>query len=120
MFGLFPRRGPKPVNARLNLESLESRLAPATLNVPVIVANNVVDRPESATVATGIHHGDRVEVWAQRVSAFDTDIFAQRFFANGNRNGAPIRVSFSTDPEIEPDVCVDANGSFDVVYTRTF
>jgi hypothetical protein len=120
MFGHFIRRGPKPANVRLNLESLESRLAPATLNVPVVVASSVLGRPESATVAGGIHHGDRVEVWTQRVSAFDTDIFAQRFFANGNRNGLPIRVSFSTDPESEPDVCVDNNGNFDVVYTRTF
>ncbi len=114
MFRSFLRRGPKSTKTRLTLECLESRDAPAVLNSPVLIANGVIDRPESAANASGAH----VVVWTQRNGVLDTDIYAQRFNALGDKIGAAIRVTTSGDNESEPDVCVDASGNFTVSYTR--
>jgi hypothetical protein len=101
-------------HARLELERLESRDAPANLNTPYFIANGVISEPSSAINA----HGERVVVWSQQNGVLDADIWAQRFRANGDKNGAPIRVTTSTDPEVEPDVAIDFLGNFYVTDTR--
>jgi hypothetical protein len=115
MFGHFFRRGPKPTTARLNVEPLESRDAPAVLNAPFLIATGVQDRPESASNAAGT----RVVVWTQKNGVADTDIWAQRFNNLDNKVGQPIRVTTTPDNESEPDVCVDPAGNFTVSYTRS-
>src|SRR5262245_62062582 len=114
MFGHFFRRGPKPATARLRVEALESRDAPAVINTPFFIANGIVDRPESATNAAG----SRVVVWTQQNGVAGTDIFAQRINGFGDKVGQVIRVTNTTDNEREPDVCMDGFGNFFVSYTH--
>src|SRR5262245_60987553 len=103
----------RPSNVRLQLERLEPREVPAFLNTPAIVANYVVSDPSSAVNAAGT----RVVVWSQG-NAIDSDVWAQRYNAVGDKIGTAIRVTSTTDQEIEPDVAIDGAGNFYVSYTR--
>src|SRR5262245_35416462 len=116
MFRSFWRRGPKPAKARLALECLETRLAPALYNTPILVANGVIDKPASASNAAGT----RVVDWSQQNGAAGTDILAQRYNNAGDKVGQAIRVTATTTNEIQPDVCITDAGNFFVTYTRDY
>lgn len=92
---------------RLQLESLEARVTPAT------IATNAHDQPASASNA----FGDRVVVWRHQSSTFDTDIRARLV----QRNGRETVIQITNTPfnsEFEPDVCIDDAGNFYVSYTQ--
>ena len=81
------------------------------------------------TVAAGIYResqpavamdgaGNFVVVWVDDVNnSGNTNVLAQRFFANGTRNGGTIAVANDARAEYDPDVAMDWAGNFAVSYT---
>src|SRR4051812_9666953 len=65
--------------------------------------------------------GNFVVAWTENVTGTsNTDIRAQRFFANGVRNGGQVFVTGDARPEYSPDVAVDSAGNFVVTYTLAY
>ncbi|AMV29614.1 hypothetical protein VT84_34790 [Gemmata sp. SH-PL17] len=65
--------------------------------------------------------GNFVVVWVDDVNnSGNTNILAQRFFANGNRNGGVITVANDARAEYDPDVAMDWAGNFAVSYTLQY
>jgi hypothetical protein len=62
--------------------------------------------------------GDFVVSWTQSPGAAGSDVFAQKFNANGVAINGVVPVGVGTFAESQPSVAMDANGDFVVVYTR--
>ncbi|HEY9844151.1 MAG TPA: fibronectin type III domain-containing protein, partial [Candidatus Obscuribacterales bacterium] len=65
--------------------------------------------------------GDFVVVWSNNFNRSDFDIFGQRYFSNGSRDGAEFRVNTYTEArQEEPAVAMDADGAFVVTWKSRF
>ncbi|VTR92770.1 VBCS repeat-containing protein OS=Isosphaera pallida (strain ATCC 43644 / DSM 9630 / IS1B) GN=Isop_0876 PE=4 SV=1 [Gemmata massiliana] len=65
--------------------------------------------------------GNFVVVWVDNINnSGNTNVLAQRFLANGTRNGGVIAVANDARAEYDPDVAMDAAGNFAVSYTFQF
>lgn len=83
-----------------------------------IAANIFRESEPSVAVAA---NGSFVVVWTEDVNnSGNTNIVAQRFFANGVANGPRIQVATDTRREFDPSVAMDAAGNFVVSYTLQF
>jgi hypothetical protein len=61
-------------------------------------------------------NGTSVVVWVNAFSPTDHDIWAQRFDRSGQPAGAPIQVDFTTADSYAPQVAMDGQGRFVVVW----
>ena len=61
--------------------------------------------------------GNFVVTWTDRVSSANTDVKAQRYFANGLRNGGIITIAGSARNESDSSVGMSQSGNFVVSYT---
>jgi hypothetical protein len=62
--------------------------------------------------------GDFVVAWTQTPGAGGSDVFAQKFNANGVAINGVVPVGVGTFAESQPSVAMDAKGDFVVAYTR--
>src|SRR5262249_36238657 len=82
-----------------------------------IQVNTTIDQDQAESANATSADGSRVVVWTD-YSTGNGDIKAQRFDAVGHRVGGEISVTSLNLNEHEPDVAMDANGNFVVVWTR--
>src|SRR5205823_1741497 len=119
-FSRQPRRtSVARVSRRPQVELLEDRVLP-TINSPFTVSfsGQFDKQPSTASSANGMS----VIVWAQESTSTSNtfNIQAQLYGANQNQIGGTIAVSSSADDEFNPEVAMDANGNFAVVWARNF
>jgi hypothetical protein len=74
-------------------------------------------RPENEPAVAMDAQGNFVVTWSERVNSTNSNIKAQRYFANGARNGTTIQVATSTLDEYDPSVAMDQSGNFVISYT---
>jgi hypothetical protein len=123
LFQLFDRTGHRRrrMARSMSAERLESRellsLLAGETQVPFTTFGDQID-PAVASASDS----RSVVVWSGPGPSNTTDIFAQRFDANGAKVGAEIKVVATARDETRPDVAMDANGNFMVIWedAKTF
>src|SRR5262249_32946452 len=100
---------------RPRLEALEERWCPS-LGGREIQVNTTIDQDQAESANATSANGSRVVVWTD-YSTGNGNIKAQRFDGIGHRVGGEISVAATVETEHEPDVAMDANGNFVVVWT---
>lgn len=112
-----PRRQRASVtrNRKLQCESLERRELFALLTGETLVNTTTVKDQYDVASATNAN-GRSVVVWTHQYSNTDTDVYAQRYDAAGNKLGGEIYVATSGRREDLPDVSIDASGDFVIAW----
>src|SRR5439155_11102473 len=110
-----PRKSAAPRSCHPQLEMLEDRLVPS-INNPFPIGSSAHDDTAPATASST--NGMRVVVWEQEISAKDRDVIAKLYDVNGQQVGGTIIVCDKADDEFGPDVSMDAQGNFVVVWTQ--
>jgi hypothetical protein len=109
---LRARRGANRFRPRV--ETLEGRDLPS-LYAPFAITSSTNDNVAPVTASS--RNGMSVIAWEQDVNG-QGDIYARLFDPKGHQVGSDIPVATSSDPEFRPDVAMDANGNFAVVWNH--
>ncbi|MBY0587807.1 hypothetical protein K2X85_11565, partial [bacterium] len=109
---------------RLGGELLEDRTVPAFVPTGAeTLVNTFTTSNQQASSMAMDSNGNFVVVWEsenQFSGSSGKDIYAQRYNAAGTKVGAEFRVNtFTTNDQSGPDVAMDNNGNFVVVWTST-
>jgi hypothetical protein len=85
----------------------------------ISVAANIYQESQPSVAMDA--NGNFVVVWVDNVSnSGNTNIVAQRYFANGVANGPRIQVATDARREFDPSVAMDSAGNFVVSYTLAY
>jgi len=113
--GSTQKRSRRSASRSLRCESLEKRELFAITPGELLVNTTTVNQQSESAIAAA-PDGRYVAVWKHEFSSSDTDIYAQRFSANGSKVGGQIVVANSSRNESKPDVAMDAKGNFVVTW----
>jgi hypothetical protein len=112
---VLPARRRQRLAYQPQLEGLEVRAVPATINVPFRVntftAGNHIEASNASNAA-----GSSVVVWARVYSAANIAIRAQVLSPSGTKVGGEIGVTTTAAPRRDPTVAVDGAGNFVVAW----
>jgi hypothetical protein len=105
---------PRARRYRPTVETLEDRVLPA-LGPEFFVGGSLGNVNEVRTASSA--NGTSVAVWSvDEIQHGNFDVYGQRFDAFYNPVGNPFLIASSANDEDQPDVAMDANGNFVVVW----